>query len=228
MLPLWPLCLTSPISRLVPAPADTPPVVQVLFYLRPEGFDWVPSTRRGCLQPSAVLGKGQWARALWAPWLHADALHLYYNLSSLLLKVSLGACWACATACQQQRQERCALARPARAGSHSPGTAAEQTNARTLRPQGGQLEPRLGLLPFARLVAELALVSNALYLAAAAALVRMAPALGWPLWRGCAVGFSGVLFGMKVRRGWEGQEGGEVRKEGGSWRKQNQRWEPRS
>lgn len=71
-------------------------------------------------------------------------------------------------------------------------------------PQGGQLEPRLGLLPFARLIAELALVSSALYLAAAAALVRAAPALGWPLWRACAVGFSGVLFGLKVRLGAEG------------------------
>lgn len=64
-----------------------PTAVQVLFYLRPEGLDWVPSTRRGCLQPGAVLGRGQWGRALWAPWLHADALHLYYNMSSFLWKV---------------------------------------------------------------------------------------------------------------------------------------------
>ena len=64
--------------------------------------------------------------------------------------------------------------------------------------QGSQLEPRLGLLPFARLVAELALVSNALYLLAALALSQYAPAVGWALWRTCCVGFSGVLFGMKV------------------------------
>jgi hypothetical protein len=61
-------------------------------------------------------------------------------------------------------------------------------------------------------VAELALVSNALYLALAAALAAFAPALGWPLMRTCAVGFSGVLFGMKVggwvlQGGWVGVAG---------------------
>ncbi len=46
----------------------------------------VPSIRAACLQPAAVL-RGQWARLLWAPLLHADSLHLYYNMSSLLWKV---------------------------------------------------------------------------------------------------------------------------------------------
>jgi hypothetical protein len=57
----------------------------------------------------------------------------------------------------------------------------------------------LGTLGFARLLAELALVSNALYLAAVASLAARLPALGLPLMRTCAVGFSGVLFGLKVR-----------------------------
>ena len=61
--------------------------VQVLFFLKPEGLeDVVPSIRKACLQPAAVL-QGQWARLLWAPLLHADALHLYYNMSSFIWKV---------------------------------------------------------------------------------------------------------------------------------------------
>lgn len=64
--------------------------------------------------------------------------------------------------------------------------------------QGSQLEPQLGTLAFARLVAELAFVGNFLYLAAAALLAQQLPALGFPLMRTCCVGFSGVLFGMKV------------------------------
>jgi rhomboid domain-containing protein 1 len=60
---------------------------QVLLFLKPEGIDEVvPSIRAACLQPAAVL-RGQWARLLWAPLLHADSLHLYYNMSSLLWKV---------------------------------------------------------------------------------------------------------------------------------------------
>lgn len=67
----------------------------MVFFLKPEGFeDLVPSIRKACLQPAAVL-QGQWARLLWAPLLHADSLHLYYNMSSFLWKVRLRqACWA--------------------------------------------------------------------------------------------------------------------------------------
>lgn len=124
---------------------------QALFFLRPDGFEWVPGTRSGCLIPANILRSRspQWARFFWAPFLHADSLHLYYNMSSLLWK-------------------------------------------------GSQLEPALGSLPFARLVAELALVSNALYCALALLLSRHVPLLGWPLMRTCCLGFSGVLFGMKV------------------------------
>lgn len=62
----------------------------MLLFLKPEGIDeLVPSIRSACLQPAAVL-RGQWARLLWAPLLHADSLHLYYNMSSLLWKVGAG------------------------------------------------------------------------------------------------------------------------------------------
>jgi hypothetical protein len=105
--------------------------------------------------------------------------------------------------------------------------------------QGNQLEPRMGSLPFLALVAELGLLSNLLYVGAAAALSTLSPApspprsllarllaplvgggRGWggggdgmlgmlrqalsllldprgPM-RSCAVGFSGVLFGLKA------------------------------
>jgi len=64
----------------------------VLLFVQPEGFDWVPSIRQGCLQPANIfnLRRPQWARFLWSPWLHADSLHLYYNMSSLLWKVGAG------------------------------------------------------------------------------------------------------------------------------------------
>lgn len=62
----------------------------MLFYLRPEGMDWVPSVRAGCLIPARLLGGWwgrEWGRFFWAPWLHADEMHLFYNMSSLLWKV---------------------------------------------------------------------------------------------------------------------------------------------
>ncbi|GAB4816364.1 hypothetical protein N2152v2_003410 [Parachlorella kessleri] len=126
-------------------------LVNVLAYLQPAGLglDFIPSIRQGCLNPSLVLKSWQWWRLLWSPVLHADELHLFYNMSSLLWK-------------------------------------------------GGQLEPRLGSLPFLRLCAELALVSNTLYVALAAALAAHWPLLGRAVMNQCAVGFSGVLFGLKV------------------------------
>jgi rhomboid domain-containing protein 1 len=86
----------------------------------------------------------QWARLLWSPLLHADDLHLLYNVSSFLYK-------------------------------------------------GSQLEPALRTLPFAALLTELALVSQALYVALAATGLAVGPRMN-----SCAVGFSGVLFGLKV------------------------------
>lgn len=48
-------------------------------------------------------------------------------------------------------------------------------------------------------MSELALTSQMLYIGLALLLRRqLAPAAGWALLRSCAVGFSGVLFGLKV------------------------------
>lgn len=58
----------------------------------------------------------------------------------------------------------------------------------------------MGTLPFLRLVSELALTSQLLYIGLAVLMrQQLAPAAGWALLRSCAVGFSGVLFGLKVQ-----------------------------
>ena len=58
----------------------------------------------------------------------------------------------------------------------------------------------MGALPFLRLVSELALTSQLLYIGLAVLMrQQLAPAAGWALLRSCAVGFSGVLFGLKVQ-----------------------------
>lgn len=68
-------------------------------------------------------------------------------------------------------------------------------NMASLLFKGGQLEPRLGSGPFLALVAELCLLSGGLYVALAAGLAHAGA--GTAL-RSCAVGFSGVLFALKV------------------------------
>jgi rhomboid domain-containing protein 1 len=126
-------------------------VLNLAFFLRPEGLDaFLPTVRNGCLHPSKMLFRGQWARLLWAPFLHADEMHVYYNMASLLWK-------------------------------------------------GAQLEPAYGTGAFLALNAELAAVSGLLYVAAAATLAPRVPyLLGRGIMSQCAVGFSGVLFGLKV------------------------------
>ena len=37
--------------------------------------------------PTVLLQSWQWWRLLWSPVLHADEMHLFYNMSSLLWKV---------------------------------------------------------------------------------------------------------------------------------------------
>lgn len=69
--------------------------------------------------------------------------------------------------------------------------------------QGAQLEPVLGTRAFLLLVAELALTSSLAYVGLAAGAALLSPALGLGLMRSCAVGFSGVLFGLKVVLGAE-------------------------
>jgi len=65
--------------------------------------------------------------------------------------------------------------------------------------QGVVLEPALGSARFAVLVAELLLVSQLLLVLLARALAAVAPALAGSYYSACAVGFSGVLFALKVR-----------------------------
>ena len=91
------------------------------------------------------------------------------------------------------------------------------------RAQGGQLEPRMGSGRFALLVAELCLLSSGGYVALAAGLAalparryRAAHAVGAGAMRGCAVGFSGVLFALKASSellsgAWGGWSAGLVR-----------------
>lgn len=118
--------------------------------LPPELAALVPRTYAGCLQPRRVLERGEWGRLLSAAFLHADASHLYYNLSSLLWK-------------------------------------------------GVRLEARLGSAAFAGLVAELLLLSHAAVALGAAALAAYAPAAyAYLYYDTCMVGFSAVLFGLKV------------------------------
>lgn len=57
--------------------------------------------------------------------------------------------------------------------------------------KGSQLEPRLGAIPFAMLVGELALVANGIYVALAVSALPNN-------YTSCVVGFSSVLFALKV------------------------------
>ena len=64
--------------------------------------------------------------------------------------------------------------------------------------QGSQLEPVMGTAPFALLLAELLAASQVLTVALAWLGAAAAPAFDAAYSRSCAVGFSGVLFGLKV------------------------------
>jgi hypothetical protein len=57
----------------------------------------------------------------------------------------------------------------------------------------------MGSIPFAGLVAELLLLSHALTVLLSGALALAWPAMSSVYLRTCAVGFSAVLFGLKVR-----------------------------
>ena len=98
-----------------------------------------------CLSARAVVDGGEWHRLLWAPFLHASDMHLYYNMASWLWK-------------------------------------------------GRQLELGLGTERFARMVLILFAATHLLMVAAAMALVDVLPSA----YAQCAVGFSGVLFAVKV------------------------------
>eukprot|EP00899_Mesostigma_viride_P012638 jgi/Mesvir1/21375/Mv20859-RA.1 len=63
--------------------------------------------------------------------------------------------------------------------------------------KGAQLEPLMGTLPFLRCVAELLLLTQGTIVATSFLLARFAHVYG-PYYQDCAVGFSGVLFALKV------------------------------
>lgn len=46
----------------------------------------IPSIREGCLKPQAIVMYGEWWRLIWSAFLHLDDTHLYYNMTSLLIK----------------------------------------------------------------------------------------------------------------------------------------------
>lgn len=64
--------------------------------------------------------------------------------------------------------------------------------------QGAQLEPALGSPAFCALIVELILTTGAFYIALAIMLSTLFPTLAPGIMGSCAVGFSGVLFGLKV------------------------------
>ena len=82
--------------------------------------------------------------------------------------------------------------------------------------QGSQLEPDLGSLAFLGLVGELLALSHLATVGLAAAAARLLPDLaGEQYHSGCAIGFSAVLFALKVvlsyrTPGWSHVEGFEL------------------
>ncbi|CAL5224585.1 g7292 [Coccomyxa viridis] len=125
--------------------------VNVLLYFQPEALGGVvPPIRDACLQPYQIVQGLQFSRLLWSAFLHADEMHLFYNMSSLLWK-------------------------------------------------GCQLEPDLGSLSFLALVGELLALSHVATVGLAAAAAKMLPDLaGDQYYSSCAIGFSAVLFALKV------------------------------
>ncbi|KAG2494846.1 hypothetical protein HYH03_007086 [Edaphochlamys debaryana] len=113
------------------------------------GRGLVPPVWQACLQPQLVLEGHQWWRLLVSGFLHADEMHVAYNMSSLVWK-------------------------------------------------GVQLERRYGHVGFVVLVAELLLLAHGCTVALAWGLSELVPGYGYLYSSTCAVGFSAVLFAMKV------------------------------
>ncbi len=145
---------------------NKPPATMLLLAINVVAFfvpDVLPPVTQACINPSRMQSPDAFlVRSFLAAFTHADAVHLYANMSSLMYK----GYW--------------------------------------LERRGRYSATKLLLL-----VAELVVTSSALYCATAFIL----PALG--LWQSCAVGFSAVLFALKVvlhdceaREGVHGSEGG--------------------
>lgn len=118
-------------------------------FLPYEVVRWIPKIRDGCLQPYYILAWQQWPRLFWSAFLHADDVHLLYNMSSLLWK-------------------------------------------------GVLLERQYGSLGFLALVGELLILSHSLVVGGAYVMSCIFPEYGYLYKTTCAVGFSAVLFALKV------------------------------
>ena len=147
-------------------PPNKPPVTTLLLAANVVAFfvpDVLPAVSESCINPSKMQAPGAFlTRSFRAAFTHADAVHLYANMSSMIFK-------------------------------------------------GYWLEQR-GRYPAQKLlllVIELVVTSSAIY----CVMARVLPGIG--LWQSCAVGFSAVLFAMKVvlhdceaREGVRGRRGG--------------------
>ncbi len=143
-----------------------PPVTTLLLAANVVAFfvpDVLPAVSESCINPSKMQAPGAFlTRSFRAAFTHADAVHMYANMSSMIFK-------------------------------------------------GYWLEQR-GRYPAQKLlllVIELVVTSSAIY----CVMARVLPGIG--LWQSCAVGFSAVLFAMKVvlhdceaREGVRGRRGG--------------------
>lgn len=107
----------------------------------------VPTVPEACLHPRRVVERGEWKRLFLSGFLHADAMHVYYNMSSLLWK-------------------------------------------------GLQLERLYGSVGFGLLVGEMLVLSHAITVLLALVLAEV-PSYAY-MYDTCAIGFSAVLFGLKV------------------------------
>ncbi|KAK9819551.1 hypothetical protein WJX74_010895 [Apatococcus lobatus] len=124
-------------------------LMQVLIFIRPEGFDFIPSIQDACLQPYLVFKQLDISRLLWSAFLHADELHIFYNMSSFLWK-------------------------------------------------GAQLEPAMGPGPYIALIATLTVTSHLLVVLLSFLGASFIPLLAGGFYSGCSVGFSAVIFALKV------------------------------
>ncbi|XP_061683066.1 rhomboid-related protein 4 [Syngnathoides biaculeatus] len=102
---------------------------------------------KACVSVRQAWGSGEWSRLILSPFHHADDMHLYFNMVSLLMK-------------------------------------------------GLRLERRLGAAWFAYTLAVFSLLTGVLYLAMEAGLTQLTGDGSHSA--ACAVGFSGVLFALKV------------------------------
>ena len=123
--------------------------LNVLAYFRPNAFKtwhW-PAPQSACMSVQTVWFQKEWKRLFYAPFVHADEWHLYYNMASFMWKAV-------------------------------------------------SLEKRFGTAYFLYMMAVFTMATNLLYLGINMALAEVLDT--WSYVTSCAVGFSGVIFAVKV------------------------------